>query len=277
MRRGVITIGMVRGRPSRGDGRVRSVGAAASSASSVPLGDYSGADNPGGVADFGTTTGTHPTLATDFLNGSSTWAVLDGAVGYRARGGSSGYRLVLAVPMLPKHARSSLAKGAGVPYNSYFVTLAHNLVNAGEGNAYLRLGVGVQRELVQVERPQRQRCGRVRALLPEHRERHAVGARPVVQVRLEPQRRQQPRSGLQRQPGLSRKRLCGLHRHRSLRRVVGPAPDPGQRVGGTALRDVGAQLAGLVRGRPWQARSSSPSGGWPSATTATAWVTTPTS
>ena len=116
-----------------------SVGAAASAANSIPLGDYSGADNPAGVAGFGSTTGTHMSLASDFLNGSSTWAVLDGASGVDAWR-SSGYRLVLAVPILPKHARSSLSKGARGAYNSYFVTLAHNLVNAGEGNAYLRIG-----------------------------------------------------------------------------------------------------------------------------------------
>jgi hypothetical protein len=116
-----------------------STGAAASGASAIPLGDYAGADNPGGVAQFGSITDTHPVLATDFLNGSSDWATLDGASGI-ADWQFSGYRLVLGVPMLPRHARSSLGRGARGVYNSYFVTLARNLVDDGEGNAYLRLG-----------------------------------------------------------------------------------------------------------------------------------------
>jgi len=116
-----------------------SAGTAAASARSVPLGDYAGWGNPGGVAAFGSKTGTHPTLATDYLDWSSTWAALDGASGIGAWR-YSGYRLVLGVPMLPKQGRSTLSHGARGAYNSYFVTLARNLVNAGEGGAYLRLG-----------------------------------------------------------------------------------------------------------------------------------------
>ncbi len=116
-----------------------SLGAAASGASAVPLGDYAGGGNPAGVAQFGSVTGTHPVLATDFLDGSSNWAAVDGASGISAWR-FSGYRLVLGVPMLPKHARSSLGKGARGAYDLYFVTLARNLVDDGEGNAYLRLG-----------------------------------------------------------------------------------------------------------------------------------------
>jgi hypothetical protein len=116
-----------------------STGAAASGAGSVPLGDYAGTDNPSGIAQFGSVTGTHLALATDFLNGSSTWAVLDGASGIGAWR-SSGYQLVLGVPMLPDRGRATLAKGARGSYDSYFVTLARNLVADGEGGAYLRLG-----------------------------------------------------------------------------------------------------------------------------------------
>jgi len=113
--------------------------ASAAGAGSVPLGDYAGADNPMGVADFGYYTGTHPELATDFLNGSSTWAVLDSASGI-STWRYSGYQLVLGVPILPDQARASLAKGARGEYDPYFVTLARNLVDDGEGGAYLRLG-----------------------------------------------------------------------------------------------------------------------------------------
>jgi hypothetical protein len=113
--------------------------AAAAGASAIPLGDYAGGGNPSGIAEFGSITGTHPVLATDFLNGSSNWAVLDSASGIGVWR-YSGYQLVLGVPMLPKHARSSLGRGARGAYNSYFVTLARNLVNDGEGHAFLRLG-----------------------------------------------------------------------------------------------------------------------------------------
>src|SRR5579864_980328 len=37
-------------------------------ASSIPLGDYAGWTNASGIAAFGATTGTHPTLATDYLD-----------------------------------------------------------------------------------------------------------------------------------------------------------------------------------------------------------------
>jgi len=109
------------------------------SASSLPLGDYAGTDNPAGVAQFAADTGAHVTMATDFLDGSSTWSTLDAAGGIGAWS-PSGYRLVLAVPMLPRRGHASLAKGARGAYNGYFATLAQNLVAAGEGDAILRPG-----------------------------------------------------------------------------------------------------------------------------------------
>ncbi len=108
-------------------------------AASVPLGDYAGADNPGGVAHFGAVTGTHPTLATDYLDGSGSWGTMTSAGGLHAWHGS-GYRVVLGVPMIPKGAGGSLAAGASGAYNSNFVTLAQNLVAAGVPNAILRVG-----------------------------------------------------------------------------------------------------------------------------------------
>jgi len=111
----------------------------AASASSVPLGVYAGSRDPLAVAEFGWATGAHLSLATDFLDGSAGWAVLDGASGIGVWA-SSGYQLVLGVPMLPRHTRSTLGQGARGRYDSDFVTLARNLVDDGEGGAYLRLG-----------------------------------------------------------------------------------------------------------------------------------------
>jgi hypothetical protein len=107
------------------------------SASAIPLGDYAGSSDPSGVADFGFSTGTDPTYATDYLDKTDGWAAMDGASGIRGWKGS-GYRLVLGVPILP--GTGTLAQGATGAYNSYFATLGSNLVNDGEANAILRLG-----------------------------------------------------------------------------------------------------------------------------------------
>ena len=115
-------------------------GASASGARSIPLGDYAGSrQSRPAVAQFGYDTGTDPVLATDFLNGSSTWAALDSAerhrgverLGLPARAGR-------ADPPEPRPGQ--LGKGARGAYDSYFVTLARNLVADGEGYAFLRLG-----------------------------------------------------------------------------------------------------------------------------------------
>jgi hypothetical protein len=108
-------------------------------AASVPLGDYAGSANPSRVAQFGSDTGASLSLATDYLDRSSDWGALESAAGIGVWS-SSPYRLVLGVPMLPDRGRATLARGARGAYDSHFVTLAENLVNAGEGNAYLRLG-----------------------------------------------------------------------------------------------------------------------------------------
>ena len=104
---------------------------------SVPIGDYAGYSNPGGVGQFGLATGTNPTFATDYLDRIDGWASMDSATGVWGWSGT-GYRLVLAVPILP--GVGTLAQGATGAYNQYFSTLAHNLVADGQANAILRLG-----------------------------------------------------------------------------------------------------------------------------------------
>jgi hypothetical protein len=78
-------------------------------------------------------------LATEFLDGADGWPGLVNVGGLGAWR-SSGYTLVLAVPLLPRHATNSLAAGARGAYNRRFATLARNLVSQGFGDAYLRLG-----------------------------------------------------------------------------------------------------------------------------------------
>jgi hypothetical protein len=118
-------------------GSASNVGPTPGGAAGIPLGDYAGSDDPSGLADFGLSTGTHPTYATDYLDKTDGWAAMDGASVVRGWEGS-GYRLVLGVPILP--GVGTLAAGAAGDYDSYFTTLARNLVSDGEGNAILRLG-----------------------------------------------------------------------------------------------------------------------------------------
>ena len=112
---------------------------ASSGASTVPLGDFAGWVNPSGIASFGSKTGTHPTLATDYLDRVDGWSGMDSGGG---EGGwhSSGLRLVLGVPIIPGGSGGTLAQGATGAYNQYFATLAQNLVSQGESTAILRLG-----------------------------------------------------------------------------------------------------------------------------------------
>jgi Glycosyl hydrolase family 26 len=117
---------------------------------SSPLleGAYVGAADPSGVSAFDAATGTHASIATDYLPGNAGFSGMDGANGslnwllgpYQG----SGLTLSLGVPIIPTNAAgtavATLAAGATGFYNPAYVTLAQTLVAAGEANAYLRLG-----------------------------------------------------------------------------------------------------------------------------------------
>jgi hypothetical protein len=115
-------------------------------AGGIPLGFYAGSGAPGLVSAAAADTGTHPSLAEDFLQGSAGWTGLTdrGQINrildpWRGKG----YRLVLGVPIIPTSSGSpvgTLAEGANGSYNAHFRTLAQNLVAAGQGNAILRIG-----------------------------------------------------------------------------------------------------------------------------------------
>jgi hypothetical protein len=111
--------------------------APAHSSRTIALGDYAGWVSTSGIARFASATGTHPTMASDYLDRVDGWAAMDNGGGEGGWAGS-GYRLVLGVPILP--GVGTLAQGATGAYNQYFTTLAQNLVAQGEGNAILRLG-----------------------------------------------------------------------------------------------------------------------------------------
>ena len=117
--------------------------------SSLLTGAYVGAADPSGLSAFDATTGTHSSIAVDYLAYNRGWDGMDGANGSNAwlfqdAWSNSGYQLSLGVPIIPSDSSGNpvgtLAEGASGAYNSYFVTLAQNLVAAGESNAYLRLG-----------------------------------------------------------------------------------------------------------------------------------------
>ena len=107
-------------------------------AHTVPLGVYAG-ETTAAIASFAAATGTHPVMAADYLNGTSGWGAMV-STGALSPWVNSGYRLVLAVPIIPDGTGGTLAGGASGSYNSYFVTLAQNLVNMGLSNTILRLG-----------------------------------------------------------------------------------------------------------------------------------------
>jgi hypothetical protein len=114
---------------------------------SVPLGAYTGAANPQGIADFAASTGTTPSYASDYLPWQSGWSAMSDASSLSWLLGpwsSTKYTLVLGVPMIPNDAsgvaQGTLAQGAAGAYDSYFATLAATLVAGGEPNAVLRIG-----------------------------------------------------------------------------------------------------------------------------------------
>jgi hypothetical protein len=121
---------------------------ASAAAAAFVEGAYGGGDNPAGVAAFDASTGTHVALASDYLPDNDGWALMDGSTGTAVATlahiwASTGDALSLGVPIIPTSGGApvgTLAAGATGAYNSYFATLAQNLVNNGEPNAYIRLG-----------------------------------------------------------------------------------------------------------------------------------------
>jgi hypothetical protein len=111
-------------------------------------GAFVASGTPAAIPKWDAATGTHSTMATDYLPLNKGWAGMDGSGGsltwmFTHGWTGSGYTLSLGVPIIPTSsggAVGSLAVGATGAYNSYFVTLAQTLIADGESNAYLRLG-----------------------------------------------------------------------------------------------------------------------------------------
>ena len=197
------------------------------------------------------------------------WSVLDSGHGDRgvelARATSSSWG-AHAAPARPGSAWPKAPAASTTPTSS---TLAHNLVNAGEGDAYLRLGwefngtwykwsvrngpgaFAYELYFRNIVRAMRSVPGQSFKFVWNPNGGNSHG---------------RPYNASLAYPGNS---YVDLHRHRSLRRVVGPAPDPGQRLGGTAAPRRGGSIGWPRLPRRTASPSSSPSGAWPSATTAT--------
>ena len=146
---------------------------------------------------------------------------MDGAAIVKGWQGS-GYRLVLGVPILP--GTGSLAQGAAGDYDRYFTTLAQNLVSDGEANAILRLGwefngswypwyVQSSTDAANFDKFWQHIVTTMRAV-------------PGEQFKFLWNAERGHRHELFTRPGLSRQRLCGLRRHRRLRRILGDARTP---------------------------------------------------
>ena len=82
----------------------------------------------------------HPVkYATDFLDPTS-WSKMENPQWFLNTWKGKGYQMIWGVPMLPNTGGYTLAAGANGNYNSYFSTLAQNLVSNGQGNSIIRLG-----------------------------------------------------------------------------------------------------------------------------------------
>ncbi|GAB3239937.1 glycoside hydrolase family 26 protein [Kineosporia babensis] len=116
-------------------GRPRSFGAA----EHVKLGVFRGT-SPAEVDSFGNWLGRDVDYALDFSTRTS-WDEIANPHYMLDAWKGSGYRMVYATALLPTQDKSAtMAAGARGEYDEHFRTLAQNLVNAGQGDAILRLG-----------------------------------------------------------------------------------------------------------------------------------------
>jgi hypothetical protein len=100
---------------------------------------YVGASSPVALKALSTQLGYNISYGFDGM-GQTTWSAIDNYQWGIQSWKGTGYHMIWAIPMLPRSGGVSLAIGATGAYNSYFTTLAQNLVAAGMGNSYLRVG-----------------------------------------------------------------------------------------------------------------------------------------
>jgi hypothetical protein len=110
----------------------------AATVSTSTLGVYVGGGDISDFTGFSQWLGATPAYVLDYTDGSS-WSTIDDPTWIVGQWAGSGAQPVLSVPMLPPSG-ATLAQGATGAYDSYFRTLAENLVADGDSNAILRLG-----------------------------------------------------------------------------------------------------------------------------------------
>ncbi len=107
------------------------------------LGAFTGYANVAGVEAVGNVIGTPLTFASDYLTYNQGWSGMTSAY-LESRWSGSGFRMVYGLPMFPQTCAIGSATcwnaGAAGKYDSYFSTIAKNLVSYGQGNAILRIG-----------------------------------------------------------------------------------------------------------------------------------------
>ena len=115
------------------------------------VGVYGGPGDPQSVTDFSTLIGCQPRYAMEFLDGTSWASITQSGYPYPPWHGS-GYTMIFGVPMLPNAYSANsdasvpggscygLTQGAAGNFDSYFTTVAQNMVSQGFGNAVVRLG-----------------------------------------------------------------------------------------------------------------------------------------
>lgn len=111
---------------------------AAAAATNSTLGVYRGARKITEVGEFGQWLGASPTWALDFFAGDS-WTSIESPTWWLNGWGSSGYRMVYSVPMLPSSG-ATIAEGAAGAYGGHWAKLAQTLIAAGQADAILRIG-----------------------------------------------------------------------------------------------------------------------------------------
>lgn len=104
------------------------------------LGAYAGSTNVSGINALGTQLGFHLNYAMDFLDGTS-WSTITSSLNnwILAPWQATTYKMIWGVDMLP-NSGSSIAQGSTGAYNSYFKTVAQQLVSGGQASSIIRLG-----------------------------------------------------------------------------------------------------------------------------------------
>ncbi len=136
---------------SSGGGGGSSGGGTSLSLASQILGDYTGATDYNGAIQVGNLIGHHLQYAMDFGNGTSWSSITSPTYPWDAWIGK-GFTMIWGIDMLPNTYKPDsnisdtsgsaygLWQGAQGQFNSYFKTVAQNLVNAGFGYSVIRLG-----------------------------------------------------------------------------------------------------------------------------------------